>query len=63
MKRGELCRYLRKNIPEKKATEDEMVGWYRQFIMDVNLGRLQEMVRNREAWRTAAYRVTELDMT
>ena len=63
MKRGKLCRYLRKNIPEKKATEDEMVGWYRQFIMDVNLGRLQEMVRNREAWRAAAYRVTELDMT
>ena len=58
-----MCRYLRKNIPEKKATEDEMVGWYRQFIMDVNLGRLQEMVRNREAWRAAAYRVTELDMT
>ena len=58
-----MCRYLRKNIPEKKATEDEMVGWYRQFIMDVNLGRLQEMVRNREAWRTAAYRVTESDMT
>ena len=58
-----MCRYLRKNIPEKKATEDEMVGWYRRFIMDVNLGRLQEMVRNREAWRAAAYRVTELDMT
>ena len=58
-----MCRYLRKNIPEKKATEDEMVGWYRQFIMDVNLGRLQEMVRNREAWRAAAYRVTESDMT
>ena len=63
MKRGKLCRYLRQNIPEKKATEDEMVGWYRQFIMDVNLGRLQEMVRNREAWRAAAYRVTESDMT
>ena len=31
--------------------------------MDVNLGRLQEMVRNREAWRAAAYRVTESDMT
>ena len=31
MKRGKLCRYLRKNIPEKRATEEEMVGWYRRF--------------------------------
>ena len=31
--------------------------------MDVNLGRLREMVRNREAWRAAAYGVTESDMT
>ena len=29
--------------------------------MNVNLGKLQEMVRDREAWRTAAHGVTESD--
>ena len=28
---GKLFRYLRKNILEKRATEDEMVGWYHRF--------------------------------
>ena len=27
--------------------------------MDMNLGKLQEMVRDREAWRTAVHGVTE----
>ena len=26
--------------------------------MDMNLGKLQEMVRDREAWRAAVHRVT-----
>ena len=26
---------------------------------DMNLGKLQEMVRNREAWHTAVHRVTK----
>ena len=30
--------------------------------MDMNLGKLQEMVRIREAWRAAVRGVTELDM-
>ena len=30
--------------------------------MNMNLGKLQEMVRDREAWRAAVYGVTELDM-
>ena len=29
--------------------------------MDMNLGKLQEMVRDREAWRAAVNGVTELD--
>ena len=29
--------------------------------MNVNLGKLQEMVRDREAWRTVAHGVTESD--
>ena len=29
--------------------------------MDMNLGKLQEMARNREAWRAAVHGVTESD--
>ena len=29
--------------------------------MNMKLGKLQEMVRDREAWRTAAHGVTESD--
>ena len=31
--------------------------------MNMNLGKLWEMVRDREAWRAAALGVTELDTT
>ena len=31
--------------------------------MDMGLGRLQELVMDREAWRAAIHGVTELDMT
>ena len=31
--------------------------------MDVNLGKLQDMVRDREAWHAAVHEVTELDTT
>ena len=31
--------------------------------MDMNLGRLQEMVRDREAWCAAVHEVRESDMT
>ena len=34
---------------EKGMTEDEMVGWHHQ-LMDMGLSKLQEMVKDREAW-------------
>ena len=31
--------------------------------MDLGLGRLQELVMDREAWHAAVHGITELDMT
>ena len=41
---------------EKRATEDEMVGWHHQFNGH-ELGKLQKTVRDRQAWHAAVYRV------
>ena len=38
-------------------TEDERVGWHHR--LDMNLGKLQEMVRDREPWCTAAHGVAK----
>ena len=37
---------------EKRASEDEMVDSI-TYAMNMNLGKLWEMVRDREAWRAA----------
>ena len=44
---------------EKRVTEDKMVGWHHQFN-GMNLGKLREIVRVREAWRAAVHGVAEL---
>ena len=50
---GKDCR------PEEKwVTEDEMVGWLSDS-MDMSLSKLQEMVKDREAWSAAVCGVTK----
>ena len=41
---------------EKGATEDEMVGWHHQ-LNEHDLSKLQEIVKDREAWRAAVHGV------
>ena len=43
---------------EKSSSEDEMAGWH-HWSMDMNLSKLQEMVRDREAWRATVHRVAK----
>ena len=43
---------------KKGTTEDEMVGWH-HWLDGHGLGRLQELVMDREAWRAAIHGVSK----
>ena len=43
-------------------TEDEMVGWHHDSMV-MSLSKLQEMVKDRDAWHAEVHGVTESDMT
>ena len=47
---------------EKGTTEDEMVGGITNWVY-MSLIKLQELVMDREAWRAALHRITELYTT
>ena len=44
---------------EKRAAEDEMVGWHHDSV-DMNLSKLWEMVKDREAWHSAVHGVSKI---
>ena len=44
---------------EKRASEDELAGQLITDAMNVNLGKLREMVKDRQAWSPVVPRVTK----
>ena len=47
---------------KKRMTEAEIIKWH-QWLNGHNLRKLQEIVKDREAWHAAIHRVTESDTT
>ena len=44
---------------EKGTTEYEMVGWHHQWLDDMSLSKLRELVKDREAWHGAVHGVAK----
>ena len=40
-------------------TEDEMVGWHHDSMV-MSLSKLQEMLKDREAWHAEVHRITKI---
>ena len=45
-------------LEEKRMTEDEMVGWH-HWLDDMSLSKIQELVKDREAWRATVHGVAK----
>ena len=50
-------------IREESRAQETPILYNRLPAVDMNLGKFQEMVRDREAWCAAVHGVTELDTT
>ena len=53
------------NIESGRGRGHQRMRWLDRitYAMDMNLGKLQEMVRDRETWHAAVHGITELEMT
>ena len=51
-----ICHYL---LAEGEEGNRGWDGWMASLSVDMNLGKLQEMVRDREAWCTAVHGVAK----